>query len=347
MKNVTFLIGNGFDLNLGLKTRYVDMYEGYVNSPSADSDIAKLKELLKADAPGYETWGDFEMAMARHAAKFDSADIFVNCVRDFRKYLSECLTGENSKFLELYKSTSDAARICTDEFDNSLRRFFRRQTPNVTNAIEQSLASLNGVHYNFIVFNYTTILDHIIGARRARGSSPSVDVVHIHGRIGTDVVLGIDNANQLEMTPYAITNKLERTFVKPYFNQSYDNARFEKAIGMICDSNVICVYGMALGESDRMWIDALIQWLKADEENHLVYFAYSEKDYSGIYPDEVMDDEDELKLQLLNRICTDVSDVSAVINRVHIPIGQSLFDFSQKLQNPPTSPRTMGSMKSM
>ena len=255
--------------------------------------------------------------------------------------------GENSKFMELYESTSDAAKICTDEFDNSLRRFFCGQTPNVTNVIQKSLSSLNGVQYSFVVFNYTTVLDYIIGARRARNGSPNIDVVHIHGRIGSDVVLGVDNIDQLEKMSYSITNKLERTFIKPYFNQSYDNARLEKAIDMVVESNVICVYGMALGESDRMWIDALVQWLKADEENHLVYYAYSEKDYSGIYPDEVMDDEDELKMQLLNRICKDASDVPAIINRVHIPIGQSLFNFLQKLQNPPAFPRTMGSMKSM
>lgn len=28
--NVTFLIGNGFDINLGLKTSYKDFYEQYI-----------------------------------------------------------------------------------------------------------------------------------------------------------------------------------------------------------------------------------------------------------------------------------------------------------------------------
>lgn len=28
--NITFLIGNGFDINLGLKTRYVDFYDFYL-----------------------------------------------------------------------------------------------------------------------------------------------------------------------------------------------------------------------------------------------------------------------------------------------------------------------------
>ena len=347
MKSVTFLIGNGFDLNLGLKTRYVDMYEGYVNSPSADTDIAKFKELLAADAPGYETWGDFEMAMARHACNFESVDSFVKCVRDFRRYLSEYLMEQNAQFQQICENTSEGSKICVEEFNNSLQRFYRGQTPNVINAVQQSLASINGLKYNFIVFNYTTVLDYIAGARRARGGSNNIEITHIHGRIGTDVVLGIDNVNQFNDIPFAVTKKLERTFIKPSFNQAYDDARLKRAIEMIEESDVICVYGMALGESDKMWIDQLIKWLKSDESNHLIYFSYSEKDYRRSYPDEIMDEEDDLKIQLLTRVCDEPSDIQQIIDRIHIPLGHSIFNFTKKLQNPPPTIKTMGSMTSV
>ena len=36
---VTFLIGNGFDLNLGMKTRYTDMYDSYIKSESKSTVI--------------------------------------------------------------------------------------------------------------------------------------------------------------------------------------------------------------------------------------------------------------------------------------------------------------------
>lgn len=347
MKNVTFLIGNGFDLNLGLNTRYIDMYEDYINSSSKDGDIEKLKNLLREDAPGYETWGDFEMAMARHAKEFENADSFVKCIRDFRRYLSEYLVEQNTRFLSVYGETHDGAKICVDEFNDSLHRFYKGQTPNVTNAIQKSLASVNGVKYNFVIFNYTTILDQVVGTRRARGGSNNVELIHIHGRLGTDVVLGVDSINQIVEPPFIITPKMERSFIKPAFNQAYDDARLKRAIEMIEESSVICVYGMALGESDRMWIDLLINWLASDEDNHLVFYSYSEKDYSRSYPDEIMDDEDDLKLQLLMRLCDDSAVVPQIINRVHIPIGQSIFDFTKKLRNPPPTPRTMGSMKSI
>lgn len=45
--NITYLIGNGFDLNLGLKTRYRDFYDYYVKQPSNDDLIKKFKNDLE------------------------------------------------------------------------------------------------------------------------------------------------------------------------------------------------------------------------------------------------------------------------------------------------------------
>ena len=37
--NVTFLIGNGFDINLGLDTRYSDFYPYFIKNASSDNMI--------------------------------------------------------------------------------------------------------------------------------------------------------------------------------------------------------------------------------------------------------------------------------------------------------------------
>ena len=46
--NITYLIGNGFDLNLGLRTRYTDFYDYYLNNTESDTEnISKLNALFK------------------------------------------------------------------------------------------------------------------------------------------------------------------------------------------------------------------------------------------------------------------------------------------------------------
>lgn len=50
--NVTFLIGNGFDLNLGLATQYPDFLKEYlVDNPDDTAEIRTFKEdIRKRDA---------------------------------------------------------------------------------------------------------------------------------------------------------------------------------------------------------------------------------------------------------------------------------------------------------
>ena len=60
---VTFIIGNGFDIGLGMKTRYGDVYDEYVKTPSATEVIKAFKKDLSQRTP-YDKWSDFEMGMA-------------------------------------------------------------------------------------------------------------------------------------------------------------------------------------------------------------------------------------------------------------------------------------------
>lgn len=66
---ITFILGNGFDLNLGLHTKYVDMYENYTLKRTHESENLKtFKDTLRNNA--YDTWSDFEMGMANYAQRF-------------------------------------------------------------------------------------------------------------------------------------------------------------------------------------------------------------------------------------------------------------------------------------
>ena len=44
--NITFIIGNGFDLNLDLKTKYIDFYNYYFSIESEKKPIQDFKAYL-------------------------------------------------------------------------------------------------------------------------------------------------------------------------------------------------------------------------------------------------------------------------------------------------------------
>ena len=65
---VTFIFGNGFDVNLGLKTKYEHFYPTYLKSCemlSENNCIKRFSQKIKGD--NYENWSDFEWAFSQNA----------------------------------------------------------------------------------------------------------------------------------------------------------------------------------------------------------------------------------------------------------------------------------------
>ena len=136
--------------------------------------------------------------------------------------------------------------------------------------------------------------------------------------------MGVDNLAQIP-TPYALTVKGRRAFVKTHFNIQYDNKRVNRAKELIANSTVICVFGWALGVTDRTWASALYDWLIEDSTHHLVVYQHDTNQYNRYNYDEIMSIEEERKIQICERI--GFKDRSA-LRRIHIPIGNKIFDFS-------------------
>ena len=69
--NLLFVLGNGFDLQLGLPTSYHDFYQYYVNTPSSSEAIARLKDEISADQ---QNWSDLELALGKITADYSDVD---------------------------------------------------------------------------------------------------------------------------------------------------------------------------------------------------------------------------------------------------------------------------------
>ena len=80
-----FLIGNGFDVNCGMKTKYRDVYTGYINEPSKTANLKQFKNAISANL---NDWSDFELAMGEYAAKLQTEYEFMECVNDFSQLYS-------------------------------------------------------------------------------------------------------------------------------------------------------------------------------------------------------------------------------------------------------------------
>lgn len=93
MKNVTFLIGNGFDLSFGVHSQYRDIYKAYLDAQtSSETFVENFKEEI-------QHWSNFEMDLAKFAAKCSTEAQIVDCLRDFKQFTEDYLIEEQKAAL--------------------------------------------------------------------------------------------------------------------------------------------------------------------------------------------------------------------------------------------------------
>ena len=94
--HITYLIGNGFDLGLGLKTKFSDFYQHYTKDRSTDPNIFALQEDI---AKNIENWSDFELQLGRYTESFSAndSDKFLSCKEDFDEKFMQYLAHEQKK----------------------------------------------------------------------------------------------------------------------------------------------------------------------------------------------------------------------------------------------------------
>ena len=97
--NITFLIGNGFDLNLGLDTSYKSFIKEYTKDiDNTEDDGSALYYFKKNISRNKELWSSAEEAIGQITAKFKSdeknADDFSNCHSNFCQELAEYLANQ-------------------------------------------------------------------------------------------------------------------------------------------------------------------------------------------------------------------------------------------------------------
>ena len=322
--NITFMIGNGFDLNCGMKSSYKDVYKKYIRTPSSSCVIEQFKRRINADI---ETWADFEVAMALDMEHYENEREFISCLRDFKKYLDQYLFEEEEKIQSQFQNPY-VYNALKNEMWNSIESFYDGISHDVSNEISRKLKH-ESVHYRAISFNYTNIFEAALASIIT--TSPD-KIIHIHGKLKDDIVLGMDSLEQLPEVRYPLSPKGTRAFIKTAFNQAYDQTRVEAAKDMIQLSDIICVYGMSLGISDLTWRNMLFQWLRDHQGTHLFLYNYKCSCLSDMTADERLDNEEDAKIEILESFGASKEEINQYLPQLHIPCGKNIFNIEVAIQ---------------
>ena len=298
--NVTFLIGNGFDLACGIEQFKADL----------------IKEKTKEN---WGNWSDFEMGMAKYASNFSSEKDFISCIADFKKFLKQHLQKEQERFEETWDQINEIATDATYEYlYDFISGFYLGVSKKIEREINEKKKTFTQNY--FINFNYTKALQIVL-----EHFSSSINLYHLHGALESgDVTLGVDNESQIKNV-FTLTKRSKRVFIKPFFNNEEDPQKLREINAVIKQSDYICAFGLSFGDSDVTWKDAVVEWLRANANHHLFLYDYN---CSKIEIDDVAmkrNEETDQKLVILTEknFC---QEEDPIFEQIHIPIGKTLFD---------------------
>lgn len=279
--NITFLIGNGFDVNLGLKTKYTDFYDKYIEANKTTTQEC-IKNFVNKIKDNYENWSDFEEAFAENVEGTDREVglILSNFCDLFTEYLQE-------ECKKCDYSSSDIINKELIKFIVTPYYFLERKDEKSLEAFYNSHRKEDTI-YNFINFNYTDTLEKLLinPYNRFIQHNVSVDnrgykntlkpILYLHGKIYEEyIIIGIDGLYQLRKIKNSDNSRLARNCVK--YDINVDNGYQEKETrfkSIINSSNIIYTYGVSFGNTDRSRWNVICDWLSKSKDNKIIIFKY-------------------------------------------------------------------------
>lgn len=284
--NITFLIGNGFDLGLGLNTRFEDFYPQYIKSKSKSKNILQFKEEISKNI---KNWSDFEYQLGQYTLEFDENnwERFLDIKEDFENAFFRYLQKEQKRIINVEKKGKEFFEKAFS-FDNILQYLPRSFSENIREMYDKDETT----EYNFISFNYTNILDKIVKQLKKEQDelndyyttydslyTPIVynTVQHVHGTLNEYPLIGVDNGNQIANEKLKNIDEVTEYMIKSLMNRTTQSGNERRTINIINKSDCVFVYGLSLGATDLRWWKKLVELVKYNQNTQVVFFVHEEK----------------------------------------------------------------------
>ena len=302
--NITYIIGNGFDLGLGLNTRYSDFVEflsGRIkhwlttNEKSWNRDEKRFAEWLegKIVENKNEFWHDAEEAFGGLPFSVfgeQRRDLVQFCHGLFQSEMAEWIATKNVQFSVPKGSEKEIGGKFVYAL---LYGWLKGLSEDVRTEMENDVTN-GSVVINILSFNYTDCIEKLLGGidgtineiteignlkRDTRILSP----IHVHGKVDTvgrsaDLVFGVDDATQITGVETTANDEILSRLIKERY-LGYTRKRSEReARDVLSNSNWVIVLGHSFGKTDGRWWKRIFDDLSVDQYNIVVCPFYSNKE---------------------------------------------------------------------
>jgi hypothetical protein len=272
--NILYIIGNGFDINLGLKTRYSDFYEYYKHIKSTNDLINDLKDEISKDILN---WSDLELAFGRYMKNLNSIEEFDQVFEDIVNSLGDYLSNEEST---LDKNAIDIVRFLTQLY-NPERSLAQGEIEEIMKFKNEEFAGQWNI--DIITLNYTRtieniLVDHPFGSvitTLRNGNSVLLNSIkHIHGYTNERMILGVNDISQIGQISFHTNQEIIEALVKRDCNRSQKHNIDRQCENHVSNADLICIFGSSIGETDNFWWNLIGEQLRRNTK--LIIFSKGE-----------------------------------------------------------------------
>ena len=254
---ILYILGNGFDLSMGLDTSYKSFLNHYCSNHSPNpSNI--IKEFQGEIWQNIDTWANLEEHLGQWLDDKMYEDKAVCVYDDLIKELTLYMSQEQER-LSFESKIQDTIKDCLINPQNSLSRV--EDQASIETFIKQHNTTANVV--NTITLNYTDTFERLLfphsdeSNRIKYGPKPFTieKPIHLHGTVDGGMVLGVNDANQIANKKLLDDIRVKNRFIKPIALTNVHRNGFEKkAKDVITEAELICIYGTSFGKTDqRIW----------------------------------------------------------------------------------------------
>ncbi len=290
--NITFLIGNGFDVKLGMKTRYIDFYKSYVAGFSkTEPQVVKtfkseINDFIKAEIQKEDSeidWRDLEVALGKYTSKVPLED-FETLYFDIVDHLKSYLESELEYFDARYYRQEDFLKFLC----NPVSGFFNHDNESDIIKFARSFSGEDII--DIITFNYTPTVEMLsgfddkelpIGKTLSNRAGKIRSVRHIHQSLDDeDILIGVNDKSQIENPEYTKNQDVCELLVKPDTNRVLGKGIDAECCSVIDNTDLFVLFGSSAGITDRKWWRRICNRLSSATPSHarMLFFVYRPED---------------------------------------------------------------------
>lgn len=325
-----YLIGNGFDVNIGLPTRYADFYKHYLAlNRSQDSEIvSKMKNHLQTTLSTEDKyWSDLEEAMGAYTTELNSYSELEEVGDDLNEKMQRYIY--NIERAEMPKGINE------DLLKKNLSAPESFLTPLEREIINSIYGNISKDHHkiSIIDFNYTTTIEKILKfSNKPLDIAPAVyhsgymtkveNIYHVHGNF-EQPILGINDPTQILNEELRQNADVQEYLIKPQINSVLGHLIDRKARRSIENANLICIYGLSLGKTDKHWWGIVGSRLLAGVT--VILFVY-DKDFKNIIPRKLGKYKREWRMRLCDAAMIPDNKRDYAMNHIIVAPNTPIFD---------------------